>query len=374
MPNDKSVMDFEILEQATEEQKNIANWFFLKCSELMVTTAKKEREKYREEFEELKKAIMPDFDGKERELDIVKRWWSEEMKWYCDHEESFPKVELRKSLLYRIQRVFFKNHGLAPLKKEARKKKVVDEIFYQINQNLFQDFLKFSIEVISKENDFQEIESIVNHLEILKSVNIAESVKSSTHKLYGKDWRIFKGLAVGGAIGGVTSIFLGPVIGTFIGELAGFSGAAATSYGLALLGGGSIASGGFGMAGGSLILGLGFGISNGVRGMDNASQDELNQAQARVILPLLVAIGKIQLKEIKDRQIPKLIHSTISERLWELRQRLEQLEMSEKEEDKKKVNGVQETVELYQNAVGMSENYKWSSIRDLWQGVKKWAS
>lgn len=43
-------------------------------------------------------------------------------------------------------------------------------------------------------------------------------------------------------------------IGTWVGGLMGYSGAAATSAGLALLGGGSIAAGGFGMAGGAALL------------------------------------------------------------------------------------------------------------------------
>ncbi len=42
--------------------------------------------------------------------------------------------------------------------------------------------------------------------------------------------------------------------GTWIGGLGGLHGAAATSYGLALLGGGSVASGGFGILGGSVLL------------------------------------------------------------------------------------------------------------------------
>ena len=46
-----------------------------------------------------------------------------------------------------------------------------------------------------------------------------------------------------------------PLIGGFIGTtIGGYSGAAATSYGLALLGGGSVAAGGFGMAGGTAVV------------------------------------------------------------------------------------------------------------------------
>lgn len=44
-------------------------------------------------------------------------------------------------------------------------------------------------------------------------------------------------------------------VGGFVGGLMGYHGAAATSAGLAFLGGGSLASGGFGMAGGALVAG-----------------------------------------------------------------------------------------------------------------------
>jgi hypothetical protein len=44
-----------------------------------------------------------------------------------------------------------------------------------------------------------------------------------------------------------------PAVGGAIGSMTGLSGAAATSHGLALLGGGSLAAGGYGMAGGALV-------------------------------------------------------------------------------------------------------------------------
>ena len=43
-------------------------------------------------------------------------------------------------------------------------------------------------------------------------------------------------------------------VGTWVGNLMGFSGAVATNAGLALLGGGSVASGGFGIIGGAALL------------------------------------------------------------------------------------------------------------------------
>lgn len=61
-------------------------------------------------------------------------------------------------------------------------------------------------------------------------------------------------LAAAGVMTGV-GLAAAPMIGGFIGTtVGGYSGAAATSYGLALLGGGSIAAGGLGMAGGTAVV------------------------------------------------------------------------------------------------------------------------
>lgn len=83
---------------------------------------------------------------------------------------------------------------------------------------------------------------------------------------YRSPWEINYGLAaivalVIGALVLVGLPVLGPIltptiasIGTSIGGLFGLSGAAATNFGLAMLGGGSVASGGFGIAGGTAVL------------------------------------------------------------------------------------------------------------------------
>ena len=71
-------------------------------------------------------------------------------------------------------------------------------------------------------------------------------------------WKTFiVGSAAGALVLGVGGWVAAPLIGELIGGAAGLYGAAATSYGLALLGGGSLAIGGYGMAGGIwLIVGL----------------------------------------------------------------------------------------------------------------------
>lgn len=64
---------------------------------------------------------------------------------------------------------------------------------------------------------------------------------------------------VGIAVGAPAALVAAPAIGGAVGALVGsYTGAAATSYGLALLGGGALAAGGLGMAGGTLVItGLG---------------------------------------------------------------------------------------------------------------------
>jgi hypothetical protein len=85
-----------------------------------------------------------------------------------------------------------------------------------------------------------------------------------------------------------------PGLGTFIGtHFLGLSGAAATSAGLALVGGGSLASGGFGMAGGAFVLHLGmeaarFGGRQVLSHLVSSSPDAFIEALAR--LDLLVVM------------------------------------------------------------------------------------
>jgi hypothetical protein len=72
------------------------------------------------------------------------------------------------------------------------------------------------------------------------------------------DWGLKAGLAIGAGVAiYVTGGTGGPIvsaIGTWVGNLAGLSGAAATKFGLAMIGGGSIASGGGGIAAGVAII------------------------------------------------------------------------------------------------------------------------
>lgn len=66
--------------------------------------------------------------------------------------------------------------------------------------------------------------------------------------------RVAAASAAGLVLGVATMGAAAPLIGAAVGSALGLSGAAATSAGLAFLGGGSIAAGGFGMAGGTALL------------------------------------------------------------------------------------------------------------------------
>lgn len=74
-----------------------------------------------------------------------------------------------------------------------------------------------------------------------------------------------------GAMTGV-GLMAAPLIGGFIGTtVGGYTGAAASSYGLALLGGGSVAAGGLGMAGGTAVVAAVGGSLGGVMGLGLSS-------------------------------------------------------------------------------------------------------
>ena len=394
----KPEINFEILESITVNQRDISNWLLLYCAKEVVRNSDAEnKERRRKQFNDSKKNIMPDFESSDDFKKITTKWWDDELKWFKKQSKDFKNEILINALSYRLQSLFFKNHNRCCFYEETKKGRKPDiKDFNLQNQKIFERFLNQSIQIISSERKYKlitrffpfirkkynPIMDILPFVKEMKEMDITKKITSATHKLLGKDWRIAKGLVLGGGTGLITSIFLSPVIGGLIGNLAGLYGAAATSYGLALLGGGSLASGGFGMLGGSVVLGLGFGISNGVReGVKGASIDTLNQMQAETFLSLLLAIGQFQF-ENGDDEIPKLIHKTISRRLQELEERLKTLKKKNSkiidEKDTKNVetaiNTVKRSIALYERAEEMSLDYDWLSGYDIYKGVKKWVS
>lgn len=381
-------MDFEILETITTNQTNIYNQFLLYCAE---KTARKksnpeDKKRRRSQFNSCKKSIMSNFDYSIDFQKLISLWWADEIKWYKKNQD-YGQIHTIYALLYRSLLLFFQNYRSCPFIEYTKKGNKLDNKEFCIeNQKLFRKFLNQSIKIIPSQKKFRPIIDILPLLKNLKKIDINEQIYSATHKLYGKDWDIAKGVVVGSGTGVVASIFLGPIIGGYIGNLAGLYGAAATSYGLAFLGGGSLAAGGFGMAGGSFILGLGFGLTNGVRrGVKNAPIDELNKMQAQVLLPQLLVIGRL-LFENGNMEIPAFIHKTLSKRLTEFEKRLQKLEkaynkltdVSNNKEAiknmKQSITSVKKIISLYKKAKNMSASYDWYSGYDMYKEVKAWAS
>lgn len=100
------------------------------------------------------------------------------------------------------------------------------------------------------------------------------------------------------AVVGTGGVAAAPAIGGAIGSLAGLSGAAASSYGLAMLGGGAIAAGGFGMFGGTCVVAavgaalggaLGAAVTNSYIGEDKSFRIE--RFREGTGIPVVVARG-----------------------------------------------------------------------------------
>lgn len=115
------------------------------------------------------------------------------------------------------------------------------------------------------------------------------------------------GLAAAVAVGSA-GYLAAPAIGTALGASAGLSGVAATSYGLALLGGGSLAAGGAGMAGGMwLVAGTGAAVGL-VGGTGSALLLELGASETRAELVKLqvtfrVSVLGTQTQLLKAREV-----------------------------------------------------------------------
>lgn len=98
---------------------------------------------------------------------------------------------------------------------------------------------------------------------------------------------------------------LAPAVGAAIGGMMGLSGAAATSAGLAFLGGGSLAAGGFGMAGGTILV-----VSTAKAGYFGARLAVSNLARQNAAA-LVVELAKLDVltqlhPDVKDEVVQRL--------------------------------------------------------------------
>ena len=403
-------LNFEFIETITKKQANVSKWLLLYCMEKTVRSTSDREDKCRRQelFNDYKEKVMPDFENSSDFDILINQWWDDEIRRYYINYDDYNYEQLIDSMTYRMLAIFFRNHSMCPFVTENQKPD--HEEFHENNQKLFKKFLNQSIKIIPHKTISQRCRldilyqlfkkfinqtiktishktisqrykfnilyqlfkkfinqsiKIISHkiisqkcrLDILyqlkkaKNIDISEKIDLATNEIHDTDWKEFKGFLIGGATGIVTSLLLGPIIGGWIGSMAGLSGAAATSFGLALLGGGSLVSGGFGMLGGSIMLGTLFGVTSGIKGAKNVSISDLDIMQAGQ-LPVLLAVG-CSMYEIGNIEIPSLIHERISERLEELKDRYKKIS---KQKDKKVMRNL---MNIYEKAQEMSEPKGW---------------
>lgn len=143
-------------------------------------------------------------------------------------------------------------------------------------------------EIPSFERAEDKVDEIVDYtqLYVFDEKNLARWSKLAT------------GLGLGAGVLATGGLLAAPAIGGAVGSLAGYTGAAATSYGLAFLGGGSVAAGGLGMAGGTYVVAaagaalggaMGSIVTNAYVGEDPSFRIEKFKGGAGI--PVLVARG-----------------------------------------------------------------------------------
>lgn len=145
----------------------------------------------------------------------------------------------------------------------------------------------------------------------------------------------WKRVAIYGLVGtlvmGAGGWVFAPAIGTALGTAAGLSGAAATSHGLAVLGGGSLAIGGYGMAGGMWLI-TGAGALAGISPASVKFLIELGSARAKLeIIKLQVSYKEIILDNQKETKQSLKIEESLREKEKEIELKIEEeLQYNEK--------------------------------------------
>lgn len=182
---------------------------------------------------------------------------------------------------------------------------------------------------------------------------MARTATSARRAYRNVSWAKVGLIGVGGAaLLGIGGFFAAPMIGTAIGGAAGLAGAAATNFGLALLGGGSLAAGGAGMAGGLwLVTGTGAALG-AVAGAGAGMLFELGAARARQELLKLQVTFKLT---VVDGQVGQLKAQEVLQRLGgdldQMRQMLEQ-ERALNDENARRVKELEATVNALEAAIG----------------------
>ena len=134
----------------------------------------------------------------------------------------------------RYEKYYEVNNASDTDKKKSKKQKAYDAFCGEHNGSI-SNFSALSRNDLTHPSDFKSIYEP-------RCINLSKVTKVST-------------IGLGGAlVAGPLAIWAGPAIGGVVGSMMGLSGAAATSAGLAFLGGGTLAAGGAGMAGGLTLI------------------------------------------------------------------------------------------------------------------------
>jgi hypothetical protein len=244
-------MSFESLEVLTETQVELSNILLLTAAAAAseVPGAKVDvRSRRRQQFTEFKAKLGPDLRLDAGFHELAPSWLAEENVWLNAQIQPLGGEHIASQLLYRLMVLMLRNHVMGPfIKKEKKLFRAARishdlEDFEQIHDRSCRDLI-VNLSTILSHHCPPEFVRFQEALVDLQTLSVDAELASARHNLLRQDRELLKRMALGGVIGVSSTIVLGPVIGTWIGNLAGLSGAAATSFGLALIGGGSLASG-----------------------------------------------------------------------------------------------------------------------------------
>ena len=191
-------------------------------------------------------------------------------------KESFPKEKIKSSGITHLVKY------LKSVNWESEENKVL----FIIDLLFCNPFSPYEIK-FSEEHHHKALMDLGDYLGI-KTKRIEQIIKTKCEAVNAHNRWSWGKIALYGLGGmlliGTCAWFAAPAIGTLLGSAAGLTGAAATSYGLALLGGGSLAAGGAGMAGGMWLL-TGAGAAIGLSAAGGGSLLlQIGAASARVEL------------------------------------------------------------------------------------------
>jgi len=205
---------------------------------------------------------------------------------------------------------------------------------------------------------------------------VGEIIQTQKAALYAHRQVNWTKAAIWGAGGTVMcalgSWMIAPLIGTAIGGATGLAGAAATSHGLAILGGGSLALGGSGMAGGMWIVtgvGASLGSAAGLVGVGGTEfLIKLGAAQAKAeLLKLQVHYKVIALGLQTQLAQAQMVTTKLAEHVGELKKQCDE-ERQLNESNSSRVKVLEATLQAAEKALdwikqqsGDGEGARWNS-------------